>query len=234
VEEAQAMCGRFTNRYTWGEMVQLYRISEPSTMPTSSFQPRYNIAPTQSGYIVRLKAGSREFAFPSWGLVPSVAKDKNDAAKMANAKAETIEKPAYRSAFRHRRCLVVADGYYEWAKITSKEKQPYFVTTKNSSPFAFAGIWEWWVPREGPRFESFAIITCTPNSLMAPLHDRMPVMLSPDAWPSWLGEQLMSPEKLKTLLKPFPPERMECWPVGKEVDEVSNDEPRLIERVDTR
>ena len=136
------MCGRFTNRYTWEELVRLYRITEPYIKPISNLEPGYNFAPMQRGPVVRLdKEGRREPAILRWGLVPSWSKDDKSGAAMINAKAETVaEKPAYRSAFKSRPCLVVADGFYEWAKVGPKEKQPYFITTKNSEPFAFAGL----------------------------------------------------------------------------------------------
>ncbi|MBV9331546.1 MAG: SOS response-associated peptidase, partial [Alphaproteobacteria bacterium] len=151
------MCGRFTSRYSWRELKALYDLSDVS-FPQSNFQPRYNLAPTQLAPVVRLKDGGRELAFLQWGLVPSWSKDTKSAASMINAKSETLsDKPAFRSAFRHRRCLVVADGFYEWKKLSPKEKQPYFITLKDKEPFALAGMWEWWIPREGPRLETFTI-----------------------------------------------------------------------------
>lgn len=225
------MCGRFTNRYSWSELHALYGLTD-SSPPPSNFRPRYNIAPTDAVPVVRRKDSKREAVLLKWGMVPFTAKNTADAAKLINARAETIaEKPPFRSPFLHRRCLVVADGFYEWKKISAKEKQPWFITTIDRAPFAFAGVYEGWIPREGPRLETFAIITCAPNSLIAPLHDRMPVMLAPESWPMWLGEQLVSPDRLKTLLKPFDPERMECWPIGKRVGNVANDDAGLIDRI---
>ena len=222
------MCGRFTNQYSWAELHALYGLSDQS-FPQSNLRPRFNVAPTDEMPIVRIKDGRREVGLLKWGLVPSSSKDARDAAKLINARAETVaEKPAFRSAFRHRRCLVPADGFYEWKKVTPKEKQPYFITLKDKAPFAFAGLYEWWIPREGPRLETFSIITCAPNALVAELHDRMPVILGPESWSAWLGEQLLSPDKLKSLLKPFPAERMESWPVDKRVGSVANDDPSLI------
>jgi len=226
------MCGRFTNQYSWAELHALYGLSEAS-FPPSNFRPRYNVAPTDDLPVIRLKDGKREASILKWGLVPSSSKDAKDGAKLINARCETVaDKPLYRSAFRHRRCLVPADGFYEWKKLTPKEKQPYFITLKDKAPFAFAGLYEGWIPREGPRLETFTIITCPPNSLVASLHDRMPVILAPDAWPAWIGEQLVSPDKLKTFLKPFDAAKMECWPVDKRVGNVANDDVKLIERVE--
>lgn len=169
-----------------------------------------------------------------WGLVPSWAKDAKGGAAMINAKAETVEeKPAYRKAFASRPCLVPADGFYEWKPIGPKEKQPHFITTKDKEPFAFAGLWEWWrandAPKDAPGLETFTILTTEPNAICAPLHNRMPVMLAQDDWPRWLG----TVEERKAVLAraAFPAERMECWPVGKEVGNVRNEGPHLIERV---
>jgi putative SOS response-associated peptidase YedK len=225
------MCGRFTNQYTWEELHALYSLSDVSS-PQSNFQPRYNVAPTDTMPVVRLKDGKRELAVMKWGLVPSSSKDATDGAKMINARAETVaEKPAFRSAFRHRRCLVTADGFYEWQKLSPKEKQPWFITTKNKEPFAFAGLYEWWIPREGARLETFTIITTTPNAVCKPIHDRMPVVLDRAAWKAWLGEELVSPSKLQDMLKPFPADRMECWPVDSRVGNVKNDDAELVKPV---
>lgn len=229
------MCGRFTNQFTWRELVELYRITEPYLTPLSNLQPRFNFAPTDTGPVIRLdKEGRRQPAMMRWGLVPSWAKDAKGGAAMINAKAETIEeKPAYRKAFASRPCLVPADGFYEWKPIGPKEKQPYFITTAFEEPFAFAGLWEWWRPKDGPRdapaLETFTILTTEPNAVCAPLHTRMPVMLAQDDWGRWLG----TPDQRRAILShaAFPAERMECWAVGKAVGNVRNEGPQLIERV---
>ena len=227
------MCGRFTNQYTWEELVRLYRITEPYIKPISNLEPRYNFAPMQRGPVVRLdKEGRREPAIMRWGLVPSWSKDDKSGAAMINAKAETVaEKPAYRSAFKSRPCLVVADGFFEWAKISPKEKQPYFITTKNHEPFAFAGLWEWWrakdAPKVAPGHETFTILTTEPNALCAPIHDRMPVILSPEDWDKWLA----TPDDRKALLRSFPTEKMESWLIGKAVGNVRNDGRELIQKI---
>ena len=227
------MCGRFTNQYTWEELVRLYRITEPYIKPISNLEPRYNFAPMQRGPVVRLdKEGRREPAIMRWGLVPSWSKDDKSGAAMINAKAETVaEKPAYRSAFKSRPCLVVADGFFEWAKVSPKEKQPYFITTKNSEPFAFAGLWEWWRAKDAPQddkgLETFTILTTEPNTLCASIHDRMPVILSSDEWDKWLA----TPEDRKTLLRSFPTEKMDCLPIGKAVGNVRNDTLELIQKI---
>jgi putative SOS response-associated peptidase YedK len=166
-----------------------------------------------------------------WGLVPSWAKDDKGGAALINAKAETVaEKPSFRNAFKSRPCLVPADGFYEWAKLPGGTKQPYFITTKNE-PFAFAGLWERWRPKEAPNdaapLETFTILTTEPNALCAPIHNRMPVILARDEWCAWLG----TPAQRSVLLRPFPAERMDALPIGKAVGNVKNDGPELIERV---
>jgi putative SOS response-associated peptidase YedK len=227
------MCGRFTNQYTWRELVELYRITEPYIAPISNLEPRFNFAPMQSGIVVRLdKEGRRLPAIMRWGLVPSWAKDERGGAAMINAKAETVaEKPAFRAAFKARPCLVPADGFYEWAKIGPIEKQPYFITMKDRAPFAFAGLWEWWRAKDAPKeetgLETFTILTTEPNALCAPIHNRMPAILAPDDWPKWLG----TVDARKTLLHSFPAGQMRCWPVGKAVGNVRNQGPELIRSI---
>jgi putative SOS response-associated peptidase YedK len=228
------MCGRFTNQFTWRELVELYRITEPYLTPQSNLQPRFNFAPTDTGPVIRLdREGRRQPAMMRWGLVPSWSKDGKGGAAMINAKAETVdEKPAYRKAFASRPCLVPADGFYEWKQIGPKEKQPYFITTTFEEPFAFAGLWEWWrakdVPSDAPGLETFTILTTEPNALCAPIHNRMPVMLAQEDWWRWLG----TPEDRNTVLAHamFPAERMECWPVGRAVGNVRYEGPQLIGR----
>ncbi len=225
------MCGRFTNRYTWRELVALYRITEPYIGQIPNTPARFNIAPMQRSLVARERDGTRELAPLQWGLVPSWSKDGKGGAAMINARAETVaEKPGFRAAFKSRPCLVVADGFYEWAKIGPKEKQPYFITLKGNSPFAFAGLWDWWrakdAPKDDPGIETFTIVTTAPNTLCAPIHDRMPVILTPEDWPRWLA----TADDRKTLLHAFPADHMECWPIGQAVGNVRNDGPELIER----
>jgi putative SOS response-associated peptidase YedK len=230
------MCGRFTNQFTWRELVELYRITEPYLGPISNLEPRFNFAPTDTGPVIRLdKEGRREPVMMRWGLVPSWSKDATRAAQCINAKAETVaDKPSFRDAFRLRPCLVPANGFYEWAKIAPNEKQPYYITTKDSEPFAFAGLWEWWrakdAPRDAPALETFTILTTAPNMVCAPIHNRMPVMLAREAWTKWLG----TPEGRTSVVAhaSFPTERMECWPVGKAVGNVRNEGAQLIDRLE--
>ena len=215
------MCGRFTNRYSWRQLKELYDLTTPFL--SSNFPPRYNIAPTQPSFVVRLKEQKRELAEMRWGLVPSWHKDTKGAAKLINAQSETADvRPAFRDAWRARRCLVVADGFYEWPE----PARPRFITLKESAPFAFAGLWERWGPE---RLETFTILTTRPNAFMAEIHDRMPVILAPESWSSWLGEVTTTNADLKALCASFPSERMTSWPVDRAVGNVKNDEPRLVE-----
>jgi len=224
------MCGRFTNRYSWRELYELYMLS--TGIPPSNFQPRYNIAPTQEVPVVRLKNGARDLVMMKWGLVPSFAKDLTGGAKFINARAETVtDKPMFKSAFLRRRCLVPADGFYDWKK-EGKAKQPYFISLKDKAPFAFAGLWEWWRPRDGSKeVETFTIITTTANAVLAPLHDRMPVILTPEQWPVWLAEKPTSPGQLHALLKPLAADKLTAWPVSPAVNRPENDEPGLVEAI---
>lgn len=231
------MCGRFTNRFTWRELVELYRITEPYLRPISNLQPRFNFAPMQAGIVVRLdRDGRRQPAMMRWGLIPGWSNDATGASKCINAKAETVaDRPSFRAAFQSRPCLVPADGFYEWAKRSGGRKQPYFITTAFEEPFAFAGLWERWRPKDAaqdaPGLETFAILTTEPNTLCAPIHDRMPVMLAQDDWPGWLG----AAEARTALLGRggFPAERMECWPVGQAAGQVRNDSAGLIAPIGT-
>jgi len=168
--------------------------------------------------------GKRELAELRWGLLPKWAKSPSDGARMINARSETVAvKPAYRGAFESRPCLVVADGFYEWKKM-DRTKQPFYITTKASAPFAFAGLWE---PKSIADRDTFTILTCPPNELCAKIHDRMPVMLAPSDFARWLA----GPDERSALLRPFPAGQMELWPVGKAVGSPKNIGPELIEPI---
>jgi putative SOS response-associated peptidase YedK len=218
------MCGRFTNRYTWSELVRLYRLT--GAAPASNFPPRYNIAPTQSSFVVRLKDGKRDLVEMRWGLVPFWADDVKIGSRMINAQSETCgTKPAFRHAFKSRRCLVVADGFFEWP---TRDK-PRLITLRNGAPFSFAGLWETWGPRDGDKVESFTILTTTPNEFMGTIHNRMPVILAPDCWATWLGETAATAEELLALCRPFPSDRMISWAVSARVGNVKNTDAALVE-----
>jgi putative SOS response-associated peptidase YedK len=222
------MCGRYTQLRSWSELVQLYRITE--TGPPPNLPPRYNVAPTQVMPVVRTArdGGGRELALLRWGLVPSWAKSIDVGARMINARAETVaDKPAFRNAFRRRRCLVVADGFYEWQGRASGPKQPYFITVAGDRPFAFAGLWEVWAPAEGERVETFTIVTTEANAACAPIHNRMPVILDEPAFDLWLdtGRPV---DAARPLLQPYTGD-LTIVPVGRRVNDVRNDDPACIQ-----
>jgi putative SOS response-associated peptidase YedK len=219
------MCGRYTHRYTWSQIVELYRLTEPAVAP-NDFAPRYNIAPTQKAPIVRERAGKRELAMLRWGLIPFWAKDAKIAYKTINARAETVATaPSFREAFRARRCLVPSSGFYEWMK-TPTGKQPYLIGFKDGRPFAFAWLWEAWKDRaSGAKAETFTIITGESNKVVANIHSRMPVIIDPADFDRWLT----AAEPPADLLKPYPAAGMTAYPVSKAVNSPALDEPSLIE-----
>ena len=222
------MCGRFTQTATPETVAKQFRVEGP--MPL--FNPNYNIAPTQRVVTVRLNSetGKRECVLLRWGLIPSWAKDTKIGNQCINAKAETVaEKPSFRGAFRKRRCLVIADGFYEWQR-AGERKQPMWISRKDRLPFAFAGLWEHWKPAEGESLETCAIITTEPNDLMAPIHNRMPVLLDPASFDQWLD--LAAPvEPLRALLRPCPGEELQTYPVSPLVNNPRNNAPQLLDRI---
>jgi putative SOS response-associated peptidase YedK len=171
---------------------------------------------------------ARQLVLFKWGLVPSWAKDAKIGNSLINARAESVaEKPAFRAAFRRRRCLVVADGFYEWQRTGSK-KQPYFIRLADDRPFAFAGLWEFWEGPDHSALETCALITTGANELMEPIHDRMPVILAPDDYDRWLDPALQTPEQLQPLLRQFPSGAMVAYPVSTHVNSPRNEDPRCI------
>lgn len=237
------MCGRFTQARSWSELVKLYRITE---IPTpSNLPPRYNIAPTDPVPVVRAigsgaEAGDgrdaaeepeRELVLVRWGLIPAWAKDMSIGARMINARAESLaDKPAFRDAFRRCRCLVVADGFYEWREEGNGRKQPYYIAVAGCAPFAFAGLWEAWAPPGGQRLDSCTIVTTSANEAMAPLHDRMPVILDPAEFDLWL-DPAQPLEETQALLRPYPGE-LHVHPVSTRVNSVRNDDAACIQPLD--
>ena len=217
------MCGRYTLRTPVETLVERFEIDEYP----SSITPSYNIAPTQGVAAVIAENGKRKLDMLHWGLIPSWAKDPEVGNKMINARAETVaEKPSYRKAFKERRCLILADGFYEWQK-TDSGKQPFYIRMEDESPFAFAGLWESW--QNGREIRSCTIITTSPNEVAAQVHNRMPVILPPEDYEMWLDPDFDEREPLTTLLQPFPAEAMEAYPVSRRVNKPSNNEPGVIE-----
>ena len=219
------MCGRFTLRTPTNLLVQQFLLDTAPELPL-----RYNIAPTQDVAVVRKteELPERNLVLLKWGLIPSWAKDAKMGARMINARGETVaEKPSFRAAFKRRRCLVLADGYYEWQK-DGKRKQAVYITMDDERPFAFAGLWEYWDRAgEGP-LESCTIITTNSNDLTADIHDRMPVILSDDNYDLWLDPELQDKEPLLPLLEPYPSDEMKVTRVGDYVNKASHEGPECI------
>lgn len=218
------MCGRFI-RTTPTE-----RFSALFTAPGNVLlKASYNIAPSSSILLARNNSkGGRELVALKWGLVPAWSKEPRTEYSTINARAETVDqKPTFKSAFISRRWLIASDGFYEWKKNADGTKQPYFIRLADSKPFAFAGIWERW-ERDGQVLESCAIIVTTANTLMAPIHDRMPVILSPDYYDAWMNPRETDSSRLKSLLLPFNADRMKAYPVSTEVNSPRHDSATLI------
>jgi putative SOS response-associated peptidase YedK len=196
---------------------------------------RWNIAPTQPVAIVRVDGGRRELVQARWGLLPAWLKDAARAPLLINARADTVaEKPSFREALRHRRCLVPADGFYEWAPppagaSKAAPKQPYWFRLAEGGPFALAGLWEAWTPLGGSPTLSFTLITTEANACVAPVHDRMPVILPREAHATWLDPTLHDPAALLPLLQPYPAERMSRTPVSTRLNAAREDDPSLVE-----
>jgi len=237
------MCGRFTLRSTAQEVAEAFGLLE-----VPPFAPLFNLAPTQPIAVVRhvpnAGNGARELVWMHWGLVPSWAKDRSMGARMINARAEgAVSKPAYRAAFRRRRGLVVADGFYEWQKVeqtlplgtgkTSRrgkggaKKQPYFFHMNDDRPFAFAGLWETWESPDGSFLDSATILTTDANDLMRPVHDRMPVILAPDNYARWL-DPAVEPEEATALLEPYTGDDLTAYPISTYVNSPSHDDSQCI------
>jgi putative SOS response-associated peptidase YedK len=220
------MCGRFTLKTPAGEIVSEFNLHGI----TLDLGPRFNIAPTQDVLVVLRGDEDREARFFRWGLVPFWAKDPAIGNRMINVRAETVqEKPAFRSAFSKRRCLVVADGFYEW-QAGPGGKQPYYIRRHDGRPFGFAGIWESWGPKDDP-LRTCAILTTDPNALMRPLHDRMPVIVPRDAYGPWLDTD-SSVESCRELLGPCDDGDLDAYPVSTVVNSPRNDRAECLTPLD--
>jgi len=218
------MCGRFALKAPPRSIQEHFHLPE-----TDNLSPRYNIAPSQAVAVARQLTGQsfRQLDLLRWGLIPGLARDIKIGYKLINARPETLaQKPSYRAAFKKRRCLIAADGFYEW-KHSGKAKQPFYLHLKNDAVFGFAGLWEAWRSAEGNMVESCTIITTEPNKLLRDIHDRMPAILHPDQYETWL--QNSTPEHLlQQLLMPYPAEMMEAYRVGPEVNSPKNDAPACM------
>jgi putative SOS response-associated peptidase YedK len=219
------MCGRFALTVDPADLQEAF----PDYAFPPEYAPRYNIAPTQS-VLVLPNDGTKKADFFVWGLIPSWAKDPAIGNRLINARAETLaEKPSFRSAFRYHRCLIFASGFFEWqAQPGSKAKVPHFIRLKSGKPFAFAGLWEHWQSPDGSEVRSATIITTSPNELMAKLHNRMPVILPPDAYAQWLDPAPRQPADLQKFLIPYSPEEMAAYPISTLVNKPENDRPEVV------
>jgi len=208
-------------------LAQTFDLAEPPNLP-----PRFNIAPTQSVGVIRAMPNGRRLDLLRWGLIPSWIKDPRKAPMLTNARADTVmEKPSFRHAFRSRRCLVPADGFYEWKTVAGK-KQPMYFSMTHGEPFALAGLWECWEGPEGAVIASFTLLTTEPNSVVAAVHDRMPVILPAEAHALWLDPRVTDPSRLLPLLGPFPAEAMRVHAVSPRVNAAAFDDPSCIVPVD--
>ena len=220
------MCGRFAQRSDPKRLAREFKVAEVPEVGA-----RYNIAPTQEILGVTESADAREMKFFKWGLIPSWAKDTAMGARLINARSETVEeKPAFREAFKKRRCIIPADGFYEWQR-TEGRKQPFFFRMKDESPFGFAGLWERWQGAGGEAIESCTILTTEANEVLRPVHDRMPVILHSDDYELWLDEDVRKRELLRDLLRPYPAEEMVSHPVSTAINSPRNQGETLIERM---
>lgn len=218
------MCGRFTLATPAEIIAAAFDITEPVEL-----RPRYNIAPSQDVVVVRRSAeGGRRLAFLRWGLIPSWAKDPAIGNRMINARAETLaEKPAYRGALRARRCLVLADGFYEW-QATGARKQPYHFRLRDGRPFGFAGLWERWSATDSAQVESCTIVTTSANEVVRPVHDRMPVIVPEPAYDRWLAHEPLSAEELAALLDSRVAAELTATAVSLRVNNPANDDPGCL------
>ncbi len=248
------MCGRFTHLFTWRQLRRLMELTTPPA-DTNELPKRYNVAPMQSAPVVRtLPGGGRSASMLRWGLIPSWAKDATIAARTINARSETLsEKPAFRTAFKKRRCLIPITGFYEWQKLepaspsnpltppskrAAPAKQPYYITSTDHEPIVLAGLWESWhdpaadQTQSDKPFETFSILTTSPNELMARFHDRMPVIIARAHFARWLDPAIEDTASLADLFKPYPAELMVATPVSTRVNSPRVDDELCIKPLD--
>ncbi len=221
------MCGRFT---LTADPLALQEAFSWVVFGAANLKPRFNIAPTQAVPVVP-NTGDNRLDFFTWGLVPSWAKDPSISSRMINARAETAaQKPSFRHAFKRRRCLILADGFYEWHSVKGEEnKLPIYIRRKDRKPFAFAGLWEEWHSPDGSQILSTAIITTRSNELIRPFHNRMPVILPDSAHKLWLTPGEVSPQALRPLLIPYDADMLVAYPVSRLVNNPRNDTPECLQ-----
>lgn len=218
------MCGRFTLTHDINAVARAFRVPVPPSLQTSA---RYNVAPTQN-IVTAINDGSPHLDMLRWGLIPSWAKDESIGSKMINARAETLaEKPSFKRLLRSRRCLIAADGFYEWKK-EAGGKTPMYITMKDSEIFALAGLWDTWKNADGELIRTCTIITTAPNELLSTIHNRMPVILAPEEREAWLDADLHDEHQLISLLKSYPTDAMQARAVSRLVNDVHHDSAELI------
>jgi len=220
------MCGRFVQASPSRAYAELFGLADTEL----DLPPRYNVAPSQAVLAARMEPTHKTRLVPlRWGLVPGWSKGPDARYSMINARAETVhEKPAYRSAFKYRRCLIPSEGFYEW-RSEGGRKQPWLIHRRDRRPFAMAGLWEHWQDPAGNELESCTIIVTQANALIAPIHDRMPVILDPTDWATWLDPANQNPAALGTLLRSYADEQMAAYPVSTRVNRPANEGAALIE-----
>lgn len=224
------MCGRFTLFAEYNEIIE--RFSIEAAIDAGLYVPSYNIAPSHSVLSVINDGRKNRLGFLRWGFIPSWAKDEKIGYKMINARAETIsEKPSFRHAYNSRRCLIIADSFYEWKRKDDNTKIPIRIKLKSNEMFAMAGIWERWTPPSGDTVYSCSVITTEPNELMNEIHDRMPVILKKEDEKTWLNPSLPASPKVSNLLKPLPANLMEAYEVSSLVNSPRNNSPNLIQEI---
>ena len=221
------MCGRYASSRDARDLVDAFEVEEP---PDEVLPPSWNVAPTDPVYAVLERSGRRVLRVLRWGLVPSWSKDRKGAARMINARSETLaEKPAFRAAYARRRCLVPADGYYEWQR-EGTAKQPWFLTSRDGAPLAMAGLYEVWSPPDGERLWTCTVVTTDAADELGHIHDRTPLLVPRSAWARWLDPEVEEPGS--DLLVPATPGVLDAWPVSPAVGNVRSNGPELVAPVE--
>lgn len=228
------MCGRFVSSSPVSVLAERFLAAE---VTAEDLGPRFNVAPSDPVLAVATVHGARRLGTLSWGLVPNWAATPPTGRRLVNLRSETVaQRGGFRRTLQHRRCIVPADGFYEWQIRPGRApKQPYLVRARDGSLLAMAGLWDVWSDRTDPsagRLRTCTVLTTAPNRVMAPLHDRMPVLLAPDTWDAWLDPEVTDVDALGDLLRPCPDDALELVPVGTAVNNVRNDGPSLVERVE--